>query len=162
METFDDIRKLASLIKDIRIAMMTTVGEAGMLHSRPMAAQQEDFDGELWFFTSSQSHKVEELRRNSRVNISYQDIDHQRYVSVSGTASVVRNRSKFKELWSPAYRAWFPQGIDDPELILLRVDVEQAEYWDSPSSAVVRLVGFLKAVTSGTRYEGGEHGTLRP
>lgn len=162
METQDDICKLASLIKDIPIAMMTTTDAAGMLHSRPMATQHVDFDGELWFFTSSQSHKVEELRRNNRVNISYQAIDHQRYVSVSGTASVVVNRSKFRQLWSPAYRAWFPKGIDDPELILLRIDVEQAEYWDTPSLAVVRLVGFLKAVTTGTRYEGGEHGTLRP
>lgn len=75
-------------------------------------------------------------------------------------AAIVRDAALARELWNPLYRAWFPGGLDDPDLTLLRVDVERAEYWDSPSSAVVQLTGFIKAIATGTRADGGEHGTV--
>lgn len=152
-----DIRKLAELIKDIRIAMLTTEDENGSLHSRPMGTQQAEFDGDLWFFTEEPSGKTGELAANRKVNVAYSDPKHQRYVSVSGRGTVVRDREKSKELWNPAYKAWFPEGLDDPKLALLKVSVESAQYWDSPGSAVVHLLGFVKAVATGRRYEGGEN-----
>jgi len=91
------------------------------------------------------------------VNISYADTDSQKYVSVSGVANVVQDRAKAEELWSPAYKAWFPGGLEDPSLALLKVEVTQAEYWEAPHGAVVRLVGFLKAVATGQKYEPGEN-----
>ena len=93
------------------------------------------------------------------MNLSHSKPDDQRYVSVSGTASTVRDQAKMKELWSPLHKAWFPKGLDDPNIALLRVDVDRAEYWDAPSSAAVRLFGFAKAVLTGKRYgeEGVDH-----
>ena len=161
--TNGDIQKLGELIKGIRVAMLTTVDDEGCLHSRPMANQDDIFDGTLWFFTQANSGKVHELQRDRHVNLSYADPGDSRYVSVSGTASISRDREKMKELWSPIHKAWFPEGLDDPNIALLRVEVDKAEYWDSPSSAVVRMFGFAKAIATGKPYgeEGTDHEKLR-
>ena len=156
-ENTGDVKKLASLIKDIGIAMRTTMESDGSLRSRPMATQKVEFDGKLWFFTREHSGKVDEVNKAHRVNVSYADPGHNKYVSVSGTADLVTDREKIKELWQPLLKAWFPKGLDDPELSLLCVHVEKAEYWDSPANVVVKLVGFVKAVTTGKSYEPGEH-----
>lgn len=152
----ENITKLNDLIKDIRIAMLTTQEPDGTLRSRPMATQQVAFDGDLWFFTYADSSKVAEVQHERHVNVSYAAPDDQRYISVSGTATLVHDRKKMEELWNPIFKAWFPKGLDDPNIALLKVDVIQAEYWDSPSGFVVQAIGFAKAVATGQRYEGGE------
>lgn len=156
----EDIKKLRELIKDIRFAMLTTAEEDGTLRSRPMATQQTEFDGDLWFFTSADTAKVDEIKQDRHVNVSYADPEKQKYVSVSGKAELVRDREKIEELWNPILKAWFPEGLDDPNLALLKVNVEQAEYWNSPSSAVVRLVGFAKALVTGEPYAAGENAKI--
>lgn len=145
----DNIKKLHDLIKDIRFAMLTTVEEDGTLRSRPMATQEFEFDGDLWFFTSADAPKVKEAQHDRHVNVSYSDPHNQKYVSVSGKAELVSDRAKIEELWNPLFKAWFPDGLDDPNLALLKVNVDKAEYWDSPSSKVVRLLGFAKALATG-------------
>lgn len=155
------VEKLAKMIRGIKFAMLTTVDTDGSLRSRPMATQRAPFDGRLWFFTRASSHKVDEIREDAHVNVSYADPDKQNYVSVSGTCRLVRDGAKMKELWSPAYRMWFPDGLKDPDVALLRVDVTQAEYWDSPSSAMVHLYGMVKAVVTGRPAEPGENRKVR-
>src|SRR5436190_8746892 len=137
-----DVEKLAKLIKGIEVAMLTTEDDDGTLRSRPMQTQTEAFDGTLWFFTSVSSHKVDEVNREHRVNLSYADPANHRYVSISGLATVVRDRSKVDALWSPALKAWFPKGKDDPDVALLKVVVTRAEYWDAPNSGLVKMVVF--------------------
>lgn len=156
----DDVKKLARLIKGIEVAMMTTEDNDGTLRSRPMQTQEAEFDGTLWFFTHASSHKVHEIHREHRVNLSYADPAGNRYVSVSGLATLVRDRAKIDELWTPALKAWFPAGKDDPEAALLRVDVSKAEYWDAPSSKLVMLVGFTKALLTGREYHPEENEKL--
>ena len=148
-----DIEKIRDLIKDIRFAMLTTIDADGSLRSRPMGTQEAEFDGDLWFFTGASSPKVDEVERDERVNLSYAAPDDNRYVSISGTARLVRDRAKAKELWNPVLKAWFPDGLDDPDLALLRVRVEKAEYWDAPSSKMVQLAGFVKAIVTGQRAD---------
>ncbi len=147
------IQKLSGLIKDIKFAMLTTVHEDGTLHSRPMATQQQEFDGDLWFFTKADSSKVEDAKRERHVNVSYSSPDDQKYLSVSGRAEIVRDRAKMKELWNPIYKTWFPQGLEDPEIALLKVSVEGAEYWDTPSGKMVQLIGYMKAMVTGEPYK---------
>lgn len=145
-----DIETLREQIKDIKIAMLTTVDEDGSLRSRPMGTlDAEKFDGDLWFFTSASEPKVDEVRRDHQVNVSYADIDGNRYVSVSGAASIVHDRAKMKELWNPIMKAWFPDGLETRDIALLRIKVTKAEYWDFASSKLVQLVGFVKAVVTG-------------
>lgn len=150
------IQKLGELVEGIDFAMLTTI-DGGVLRSRPMSTQDFDFDGDLWFFTSSKTHKIEEIQKDNRVNVSYAAPDDNTYVSVSGTAEVVKDQAKIDEYWSEIHRAWFPEGKDSPDLVLLKVKVEQAEYWDSPSSTIVQVAGFLKALATGESAEGGEN-----
>ena len=154
------IKKLAEMIKDIDFAMLTTVAGDGTLHSRPMSTQRVETDGDLWFFTRESAPKVGEIEQEHQVNVSYSKPEDQRYVSVSGRAVVVRDRAKIEELWNPALKAWFPKGLDDPDIALLRVSAERAEYWDSPSSAVAHAVSFIKAVVTGTPANPGENEKL--
>ncbi|MGI9036111.1 MAG: pyridoxamine 5'-phosphate oxidase family protein [Pyrinomonadaceae bacterium] len=155
----ESIKKLNDLIKDVRIAMLTTI-DWGILRSRPMATQEAEFDGDLWFMTSSDTHKTEEIEKDRRVNVSYAAPDSNTYVSVSGTAQIVNDRKKIEDLWSPAYKAWFPKGLDDPTICLLKVTVEQAEYWDASNSTLVQVAGFVKAIVTGERADGGDHGKV--
>ncbi len=158
----NDIQKLGELIKDVKIAMLTTLDEDGGLRSRPMATQKTEFDGTLWFFTRASSPKVDEVEQEHQVNVSYAAPDSNTYVSVSGPAKLVRDPAKAKELWNPILKAWFPKGLEDPDLALLSVRVEKAEYWDSPSSTMVQIAGFVKAIATGHAYKPspGEHAKM--
>ncbi|CAA9554825.1 MAG: hypothetical protein AVDCRST_MAG86-120 [uncultured Truepera sp.] len=149
-------------IKDVRVAMLTTVEDNSSLRSRPMYTQQAEFDGELWFFTADDSGKVEEISREHQVNLSYAEPKNSRYVSVSGVAELVKDRSKLEELWSPMLKAWFKDGLDDPHLALLRVRVTEAEYWDDTSSKMSQLFGMVKAAVTNDTYTGTEHGVVKP
>lgn len=142
------IARLNELMKGIKFAMLTTVEPDGQLRSRPMATQQVEFDGDLWFFTQADAPKVDEIAREHQVNVSYALPNKQRYISVSGRAQLVRDRAKMAELWSEPLKIWFPDGIDDPNIALLKVRVEQAEYWESSSTAVGRVIDFVKALAT--------------
>jgi len=155
------VTKLAELIRGIRFAMLTTLAPDGTLHSRPMATREDDFDGVLWFFTGADSGKSHEIADDARVNLSYGDPDGNRYVSVSGTARTLRDPVKAKELWNPLLKAWFPKGLEDPNLALLKVTVTAAEYWDGPSAKLEQLMGLVKAVVTGKPADGGEHAKIR-
>lgn len=144
-----DAKLLNDKIKGIRIAMMTTVDANERLHSRPMATQDQDFDGDLWFFTYDNAPKVDNVSTHHQVNISYVKESDNLYVSVSGTAELVRDRKKIKDLWKPMLKAWFPNGEDDPHLALLKVHVENAEIWDAPSGKMGRLYSIMKGMATG-------------
>ena len=150
-ETFPhDAQHLFEMISHIKFAMLTTLDEDGSLRSRPMANKQADeFDGSLWFFTHASSHKVDEVEKQSEVNVSFSDPDKQSYVSISGKAELVRDRAKAEELWTPYTKLWFQNGLDDPDLAMLKVTVVKAEYWDGPSSKMVQAFGIAKAAISG-------------
>lgn len=153
----EQIEKLGEMIKDIDFSMLTTALPDGTLRSRPMSTQNKNFDGTLWFFTRADSGKVHEIEDDQHVNISYADTSSQTYISVSGKAKLNRDRAKIEELWSAPLKAWFPDGKDDPQLALLEVKVESAEYWDSSSSAMAHLFGFVKSTVTGQSYEPGEN-----
>ena len=156
----DDLLKLAVALKDIKFTMFTTVGEEGNLYSRPMASLDIDerkFEGKLWFFTDIKSPKVQNFENDQHVNLAYARPEDQKYISVAGKAELVHDRAKMKELWTPVMKAWFPEGINDPSIGLICVQVESAELWDSPPSKVVQLVGLAKALATGKRYDGEKY-----
>ncbi|HEY8562212.1 MAG TPA: pyridoxamine 5'-phosphate oxidase family protein [Pyrinomonadaceae bacterium] len=152
----ETIEQLNLLIKDVAIAMLTTI-DRGVLRSRPMATQEAPFDGTLWFFTSRQTHKAEEIEKDNRVNVSFSAPEDNRYVSMAGAAELTEDRAQMRRLWAPKYLAWFPKGLDDPNLILLKVTVEQAEYWDATSSALVEAFGLLKSLVTGERAPSSDY-----
>jgi general stress protein 26 len=139
------IKKLAELIGEIQIAMLTTTSADGSLRSRPMRTQRAKFDGQLWFFTNRESRKAEEIMRHPRVSLSYAGAEGNSYVWVSGRAEVISDRKKAEELWDERYRQWFTIGPSDPYLALIRVNVEQAEYWHAAASSPLDAAFFALA-----------------
>ena len=161
MSRDSDFEKLSEMIKAIDLCMLTTVDESDNLHSRPMSLNGDvDEEGNLWFFTSSNSHKASEIERTPNVNVSFVDTGNQHYVSISGTAQLVHDRDKIKELWKPVLKAWFPDGPDQADVALLKVKVTKAEYWDGPSSTIAQAVSFVSAIFTGKQVELGENKKL--
>lgn len=154
----DKLSKLREIVKAVDICMLTTTDDEGGLRSRPMSNNRDiEFDGDLWFFTYGSSHKVDEVGRIPHVNASFADVGAQLYASLTGRAEVVRDRAKIEELWKPQLRAWFPEGVDTPDIALLKVTAERAEYWDGSQSFVAHAVSFVSSLISGEPAQLGEN-----
>jgi general stress protein 26 len=156
----ESIARLRELIKGIKFAMLTTVEPDGTLRSRPMTVQETEFDGDLWFFTEADAPKVDEIQHDRQVNVAFAAPDDQRYISLSGTARLVRDVQKQRELWSEPNKIWFPNGPEDPNLALLKVTVTQAEYWEAGSNRIGRMIDFARAMITGDQRQVGENRKL--
>ena len=144
--------KVAKLIAGAKVGMFTTRDERGELVSRPMGLVEHEFDGTLWFVSRDDTRKAEQLGREPRVNVSYST--GSAWVSISGRAEIVRDAAKVKELWGPGISAWFPEGPEDPNTVLVKVEADGAEYWDTPGGAITASVlSFVKAKTTGEPYK---------
>ena len=113
------------------------------------ADELEPHPSRLWFFLSRSSETAADLRRDPRVNLAYASPDKDRYVSVSGSARFVEDLALKRGLWSTATDAWFPEGPDGPDVGLLEVSIEGAEFWDVRTSKVMQLVKMAKAAVTG-------------
>jgi len=156
--------RLYAMIKDIRFAMFTTHALQGHLHSRPMTTQNKsvDEDDSLWFFMSRSGDPVSGFQGDDQVNVSYADPGKDTYVSISGVATVVEDPAKKQALWTVAADAWFKGGVDDPDVALVRVRIEHADYWDVKENKLVQLYKMAEAALTGKPPQLGEHGTIRP
>lgn len=155
-----NIRRLRRLLRGMPIGMLTTQTPAGITHSRPMLTHEIDEDGWLWFLTDRHSRKTWELAQNPHATIAFQSPKGDRFVSVQGTAAVVRDPVKLRRLWNPTLRSWFPKGRCDPDIVLVAVRVDYVEYWIVPRSRTSRVFGALKALVTGVRHEAGVHGNV--
>ncbi len=154
-------RKVVELVKGIDYALFTTQGTAGdPLHARPMALREVEDDGTLWFFSKNDSRKAKEMTADPQVLVTFADLKKHHFVTIAGRAKIVSDREKVEAMWSEVYRAWFPDGAKDDNVVLIRVEAERAEYWDTPTSAIVYAFGFLKAVTTGEPSRAGEVGKV--
>lgn len=153
-------KKIAALVKGIRIAMMTTLAADGSMDARPMAVQDKPFDGTLWFLTRQHSEKVGEIERDFHVTLSFADPSDSKYIALKGRATVTRDRGKVHELWNSMYKAWFPQGEDDPEIAVLRVDVMEGDFWEASSSKLVVYAKYAAAAVTGGSVPVGTSGHI--
>ncbi len=154
-ETSEETQKVAELLKGKRIAMLTTTDVDGTFASRPMALQEVEFDGDLWFFTDADSTVVAHVHHRPAVNVTVADSSE--WVSLNGTAHVVTDDAKKRELWNKVVEAWFPDGPDAAHVVLLKVEAESAEYWDTPGGRLASAFSFVKAKATGKPYSGGEN-----
>jgi len=154
----EGLAKVAELVKGIHIAMMTTVATDGSMSSRPMAVQDEPFNGTLWFLTRRGSEKVEELQNDQHVTLTFAEPKDSKYITLKGVASWNQDRGKIHELWNPMYKAWFPKGEDDPEIAVLRVEVHGADYWEASSSKLVMMAKYVAASVTGGKIAVGDAG----
>ena len=154
-------RKVLELVKGIDYAVFTTCGLDGTpLHARPMAYRSIEDDADLWFFSKKSSRKAGEIDANAEVLISFADPKAQHFVSINGRAEIVSDRSVVESRWSEVYRAWFPGGPSDEDVIAIRVVAEHAEFWDTPTSVVAYVFGYVKAVATGKPSHAGDVGQV--
>ncbi|KXH86939.1 pyridoxamine 5'-phosphate oxidase family protein [Sporosarcina sp. HYO08] len=138
----EEMETLRELIKDVDTAMLTTVTEEGLV-SRPMKTQEVEFDGDLWFFTKKETNKYEEISHDQAVNVAYAG---KSYVSVRGRAEIVNDVEKKKELWSKMYEKIMQTSYDDPNVVLIKVKAEAAEYWET-GNFTKKIAYFYKRMT---------------
>jgi general stress protein 26 len=142
-----DFAKLGELIRDIRIALLTSVDAEGRFHARPVQTLEFEGNEVLWFFTDRASPKADELRHDVRVSLGYANPSKHTYVAVSGTASLIQDADKARKLWTVEQRAYYPDGPQDSRLALLRVQIERAEYWIAPGRLSYLLAAGRAALT---------------
>ncbi|QNE45557.1 pyridoxamine 5'-phosphate oxidase family protein [Glaciihabitans sp. INWT7] len=154
----EEIATVAELIKASRIALLTTINNHGQLTSRPLAVQEVEFDGDLWFFSQDPSDKTTEIAANAQVNVSLES--GKGYVSIAGTAEIVHDAAKVDELWSKRVEAWFPEGKEDPSIALIKVHADSAEYWSTDDPKPVIFFKVAKAAVTGGQPDIGENKTV--
>ena len=158
MPDAESISKVTDIINDSHIGMFTTINEKGALVSRPLAVQEVKDDGDMWFFTSSTTSQVAHILANPAVNVSFGK--RTEWVSVAGTAEVVTDRQLIHDKWNQVVEAWFPDGPDTPEVVLLHVDSDSAEYWTSPGGTAATVLQWIKSKVTHSRMSVGESGTV--
>ncbi|VWX37837.1 pyridoxamine 5'-phosphate oxidase family protein [Exiguobacterium oxidotolerans] len=136
------VETVKKLVDKIETAMLTTVSDEGLV-SRPMQTQDIEFDGDLWFLTSKETGKYNEILKNPSVNVAYVD---KSYVSIRGKAEIVEDVARKKELWSPRYEAYLGTSYEDPKVVLIKIDTEAAEYWET-GNTTKSVKQVLKKVT---------------
>ncbi len=152
MQTMEDLRKVADLIRDVRVAMFVTRTPEGAPRSRPMLTQEAEFDGHVWFLTREESTKVRDIRANPVVNLGYAAEGRSTYVSLTGRAEILNDRPRIRAVWTAALRTWF-DGPEDPGIRLIRVGVEFVDYWDTAGARSASLITIPKAVLARGRAE---------
>jgi general stress protein 26 len=155
-----DLHELGELIDGIEVAMLTTHAADGSLVSRPVQTLKLDADGELIFFTAANSHKIAELTDDADANLAYAHPGEHRYVSVRGRARMDRDDDTIDELWTIAQKIFFPDGRDDPNLMVLRIRVRDAVYWETADSMVARAFDFARGLLEEKPSDLGKQGRL--
>lgn len=146
--TDEEFRKFVRPIRDIEVALLTTVDREGHLHCRPVQTLGIGRERTLWFFTDLRSEKAFELARDVRLGLGYADPRSRRYVALAGAGRLLRDSARARELWTIGQRAFYPGGAGDEHLALLRVQVERAEYWRAAGRGA-HLLAALKARFTG-------------
>jgi general stress protein 26 len=152
-----ELAQLAKLIETIDVAMLTMRNGNGALRGRPMAPLEMDKQGALWFLIDQ--HSLDDDEQES-VNLSFSDLPHSTYVSLSGRCEILFDRVRINELWTEFARPWFPNGPESNGIALLKFVPHSAEYWDAPNSKMVRMFAMAASIASGRPVGLGSHDTL--
>jgi general stress protein 26 len=164
-----DLGKLHDLIHDIEIAMMTTRRADGHLESRAMATQKRASGADLWFVATEGTGKLRAIQQDPHVNLAYYKDRTREWLSVSGTATISRDRGKIRELYAPDWKAWFPDEgdprhgtADDPRMVLIGVDVHAAVFLEVNKPQPVVLFEVVKGWLTGSSPDIGEVHRVEP
>lgn len=156
------LEKIRAMLKEFPIAFMVTV-QAEEITARPIGVvgDHSAFDGTLWFITDKRSRKVAAIESGAKTTLLFQNDKNGDYLHLSGRAAVVDDRQKLEELYSTLQRTWFPKGLDDPDITLVRFDAEEASYWDSHDSYVRLAAAFAKSLVTGVPGKSGNAGVAK-
>lgn len=160
LQSEEALKKFQKLVNDIRVCMFITNNKDNN-HTRPMATIDAEENGTLWFYTDIRSIKVEEVAADGSVHLTYAHPGKESYLDVWGKAEVVTDRNIIKEKWSPIVKAWFPNGADDPNLAMLKVQPRDLYYWDAETGKMVQFLKMAAAVVTGKTLADGAEGKLK-
>lgn len=154
------VKKFKKLAEEIRVCMFITNTNADDEHTRPMSTIEVEENGTLWFFTDIRSIKIEEVAADKEVHLTYAHPGKESYMDVWGSAKVVTDKQQIKDKWSPIIKAWFPDGVDDPNIALLKIKPNQCYYWDAETGKMIQFLKMAAAAITGKRLADGKEGKL--
>ena len=160
LQSEDALKKFKKLVEEIRICMFITNNETEKEHTRPMATIDIEDDGTLWFYTDIRSIKVEEVVTSKQVHLTYSHPGKDSYLDIRGTAEVNTDRELIKAKWKPFVKAWFPNGAEDPNIGLLKVNPHRCYYWDAETGKMVQFLKMAAAIVTGKQLAEGAEGKL--
>ena len=160
LDNTEALKKFKHLVDDIKTCMFITNTAGINEHTRPMATIEVEDDGTLWFYTDVRSVKVEEVADQHTVHLVYAHPGKSVYLDVWGRATVITDRQQIVDKWSPIVKAWFPDGITDPNLALLKVQPQETYYWEAESGKMVQFFKMAASIVAGKRLAEGAEGSL--
>lgn len=155
------IEKIKDLVKDITFCMFCTSVTDMPFKTRPMATLDVDDKGNLWFFSSKDSNKNDEVKTDDHVQLIYAKGSDSHFLTISGKAEIIKDRQKVDELWNSLVKAWFPGGKDDPDISLIKIIPYEAYYWDTVHGKMVSLLKIATSAVSGKTMDDGVEGELK-
>lgn len=157
----DAVKKMQVLIKAADICHFVTALKQLPLNSRPMSTLTVDDEGSIWFFSDKDSDKNKDILEDEYIQLFYANHSSSEYLSVYGTAMVLKDKAKIKELWTPIAKVWFQEGVDDPNITILKVTPLEAYYWDTKHNKLIALLKMAAAVVTGKTMDDGIEGKLK-
>jgi len=158
----DAIKKIKELIAEAKTCFFcTTVATNGSSAARPMAVQEVDDQGNLWFLSADDSHKNQELALDPSVRLFFQGSAHSDFLLLNGTATLSRDQARIEELWKPVMKTWFTEGEEDPRIVVIKVAPTEGYYWDTKHGAAVAGIKMLIGAALGRTMDDSIEGTLR-
>jgi general stress protein 26 len=161
LKEYEGVEKLKELVDDIKICLFCTnlKGNDGEMY-RPMAAQEVDNEGNIWFFSGIDSDKNRDIKDDKHVQLFFSDPSKSSYLVVNGEAEIVLDRDKVEQYWSPLVKTWFKEGKDDPNISLLKVFPKNTYYWDVNGNRMINFFKMVASVATGTNLVSSEQGTI--
>jgi general stress protein 26 len=155
------VEKIKDLVDDIKICLFCThLKTDDGSKARPMAAQEVDDEGNIWFFSGLDSDKNQEIKQDKHVQLFFSDPSKSSFLVVNGEAQEIVDHQKFEEYWSPLVKTWFKEGKDDPNLSLIKVVPHTNYYWDVDGNRMVNFLKMLASVATGTNLVTSEQGSI--
>ena len=161
LQSGEGIEKLKDLVEEIDICLFCTnlkTGDAATC--MPMAAQQVDDEGNLWFFSDIASDKNREIKQDKRVQLFFSHPGKNSYLIINGDAEIIIDKNKTDELWTPLVKTWFKEGKDDSNISLIKVNTQSSYYWDTAGNKMINFFKMIASVVSGTTLVDAKEGTI--
>jgi general stress protein 26 len=149
LQNEEALKKFKKLVEEVRVCMFITNNQSDQDHTRPMSTVDVEENGTLWFYTDIRSIKVEEVTMDKQVHLTFAHPGKESYLDVRGNSSIVTDKALIKEKWSPVVKAYFPNGVDDPNLALMKVTPQSVYYWESETGKMVQFFKMAVAAVTG-------------
>ena len=155
------VEKIQEIVKKAETCFFSTnPATGGLPHARPMAVQDVDDQGNLWFLSPSDSHKNEEVARDQDVELYFQGSAHSDFLHLNGKASISHDKAKIKELWRPILKTWFTEGVYDPRITVIKVRPVEGYYWDTKHGNMVAGIKMMVGAALGKTLDDSIEGKL--